>query len=94
MSVKMKLFCGFLALGVVISAQNAGAAQDGSIFSGETCTNCKAAQTAKKVAIVDGTRTVVAKVAQLQNLKQKIMLLPHRAINKNSVPAAIWLLLL
>lgn len=71
MSVKMKLFCGFLALGVVMSAQNAGAAQDGSIFSGETCTNCKAAQTAKKVTIVDGTKNRRCKSCPTPEFKTK-----------------------
>ncbi|MBR2273314.1 MAG: trypsin-like peptidase domain-containing protein [Alphaproteobacteria bacterium] len=58
MSAKMKIFfSGFLAFGVLMTAQNVWAANnaDGSIFSGGTCTNCRA-KTARKVTIVDGTQ--------------------------------------
>ena len=71
MSVKMKLFCGFLALGVVMAAHNVNAAQDGSIFSGETCTNCKAAQSAKRVTIVDGTKNSNCKNCPTPEFKTK-----------------------
>lgn len=52
-------FCGVLAVGMWLSIPlaNAAADQDGSIFSGKSCSNCSATRKSnKQVVIVDGTK--------------------------------------